>query len=205
MDKLFKPLDNFIPRAPQISKLFSSSKGWDGWTKQIKPPQHDISRTRSLTLTFGGRGCRPILSSRFEYFVHLTVSPPQRTTSQDSAASIHIKNGHHNEVSCRILKSCPNLWMSHLFRCRWCPPKKSELPGSFPYLIPAMNSVASRPPLSLKARIISKKWKWTKWTVKWHEIISHNIIHENDRRSFGSVSCSPALSILFVQKGFGHA
>ena len=23
--------------APQISKLFSSSKGWDGWTKEIKP------------------------------------------------------------------------------------------------------------------------------------------------------------------------
>ena len=35
--QIIQTLDNFIPRAPQISKLFSSSKGWDGWTKQIKP------------------------------------------------------------------------------------------------------------------------------------------------------------------------
>ena len=35
--QIIQTLDNFIPRAPQISKLLSSSKGWDGWTKQIKP------------------------------------------------------------------------------------------------------------------------------------------------------------------------
>ena len=39
MDKLFKPWTTLFPAPPptQISKLFSSSKGWDGWTKEIKP------------------------------------------------------------------------------------------------------------------------------------------------------------------------
>ena len=123
--------------------------------KTNQTPQHDISRTRSLTLTFGEGG---VVQSFPRGLNILSISRYHHHNSpllKDSAANIHIQNGHHTEVSCRILKSCPNLWMSHLFRCRWCPPKKSELPGSFPYLIPAMNSVASRP-LSLKARIISK-------------------------------------------------
>ena len=40
--QIIQTLDNFIPRAPQISKLSSSSKGLDGWTKQIKP--HSMTR-----------------------------------------------------------------------------------------------------------------------------------------------------------------
>ena len=31
-------LDNFNPPHPQISKFWTSSNGWDGWTKQINPP-----------------------------------------------------------------------------------------------------------------------------------------------------------------------
>ena len=35
----FETLDNFDPPHLQISKFSTSSKGWDGWTKQIKPPK----------------------------------------------------------------------------------------------------------------------------------------------------------------------
>ena len=64
-------LDNFTHNAPQISKLLSSSKGWDGWTKEIEPPKHDMSRTRCLTLTFGDEGVMPIFSSGFEYILSI--------------------------------------------------------------------------------------------------------------------------------------
>ena len=53
LDKLFLPRPpKFPPTSPQISKLFSFSKGLDGWTKEITPPQHDMWRTCCLTLTF---------------------------------------------------------------------------------------------------------------------------------------------------------
>ena len=39
--------------------------------KRNQTPQHDMSRTRCLTLTFGDGGVSPIFSSRFEYLVHL--------------------------------------------------------------------------------------------------------------------------------------
>ena len=69
--QIIQTLDNFIPRAPQISKLLSSSKGWDGWTKTNQTPQHDISAHTFFNFDMWGRGCLPIFSSRFEYFVHL--------------------------------------------------------------------------------------------------------------------------------------
>ena len=44
-------LDNFNPPHPQISQFWTSSKGWDGWTKQINPPQHQMSCALAWTLT----------------------------------------------------------------------------------------------------------------------------------------------------------
>ena len=49
-------LDNFIPRAPQISKLFSFFQGLRRVDKTNQTPQHDRSCTCSLTLKFGEGG-----------------------------------------------------------------------------------------------------------------------------------------------------
>ena len=54
-------LDNFISRARQISKLFSSSKGWDGWTFRDQTQEHDRSRTRCLAARHVGMGVSVIL------------------------------------------------------------------------------------------------------------------------------------------------
>ena len=59
----------YPPRPPNFKVVFFF-QGLRRVDKTNQTPQHDISRTRSLTLTFG-EGGRPILSSRFEYFVHL--------------------------------------------------------------------------------------------------------------------------------------
>ena len=48
----------FYPPRPQISKLFSSSKGLDGWTKEMDPSSMTC-HTRRLTLTFGDGGAAP--------------------------------------------------------------------------------------------------------------------------------------------------
>ena len=89
--QIIQTLDNFIPRAPQISKLFFFFQGLRRVDKTNQTPQHDTSRTRSLTLTFGDGGCRPTPSSGFEYFVHLryvfycdTHFPVQNTSTSST-------------------------------------------------------------------------------------------------------------------------
>ena len=65
-----RPPNFLTPHASQISKLFFSFKGWDGWTKEITSPAWRVTHN-CLTLTFGDGGVMPITCPGFEYFVHL--------------------------------------------------------------------------------------------------------------------------------------
>ena len=64
-------LDNFIPRAPPNFKVVFFFQGLRHVDKRNQTPQHDMSRTRCLTLTCGDGGVSPIFSSRFEYFLSI--------------------------------------------------------------------------------------------------------------------------------------
>ena len=64
-------LDNFTSHAPPNFKVVFFFQGFRRVDKRNQIPQHDMSRTRCLTLTFGDGGVMPIFSSGFEYFVHL--------------------------------------------------------------------------------------------------------------------------------------
>ena len=75
--QIMQTLDTFshAPPPPQISKLFSTSKGWDGWTKEINP--HSMTcHAHVVNFDIWGWGCQPNLSSRFDYFfiVYLRIS-----------------------------------------------------------------------------------------------------------------------------------
>ena len=64
-------LDNFQPTPPPNFKVVFFFQGFRRVDKRNQIPQHDMSRTRCLTLTFRDGGVMPIFSSGFEYFVHL--------------------------------------------------------------------------------------------------------------------------------------
>ena len=54
--QIIQTLDNFIPRAPPNFKVVFFFQGLRRVDKTNQTPQHDIKRTRSLTLTFGEGG-----------------------------------------------------------------------------------------------------------------------------------------------------
>ena len=69
--KYSNPGQLYPPRPKNFKVVFFFQGLWDGWTTRNQSPQHDMSRTRCLTLTFGDGGVMPISCPGFEYFVHL--------------------------------------------------------------------------------------------------------------------------------------
>ena len=117
----------YPPRPPNFKVVFFL-QGLRRVDKTNQTPQHDTSRTRCLTLTFGGRGCRPILSSGFEEFVHLRyqryglfrcqVDSLMKLKAQTRAAKEVMEAEAHQGVD--FLGGC---FVVSLFRCFLAFPK----------------------------------------------------------------------------------
>jgi len=70
MDKLFKPWTTLSPAPPKFQSCFLLPRVETGGQNKSNPTAWHITHT-FFNFDIWGRGCRPILSSRFEYFVHL--------------------------------------------------------------------------------------------------------------------------------------
>ena len=70
MDKLFKPWTTLSPAPPKFQSCFLLPRVETGGQNKSNPTAWHVTHT-FFNFDIWGRGCRPILSSRFEYFVHL--------------------------------------------------------------------------------------------------------------------------------------
>ena len=70
MDKLFKPWTTLSPAPPKFQSCFLLPRVETGGQNKSNPTAWHKPHT-FFNFDIWGRGCRPILSSRFEYFVHL--------------------------------------------------------------------------------------------------------------------------------------
>ena len=70
MDKLFKPWTTLSPAPPKFQSCFLLPRVETGGQNKSNPTAWHKAHT-FFNFDIWGRGCRPILSSRFEYFVHL--------------------------------------------------------------------------------------------------------------------------------------
>ena len=70
MDKLFNPWTTLSPAPPKFQSCFLLPRVETGGQNKSNPTAWHKAHT-FFNFDIWGRGCRPILSSRFEYFVHL--------------------------------------------------------------------------------------------------------------------------------------
>ena len=74
MDKLFKPWATLSPAPPKFQSCCLLPRVETGGQNKSNPTAWHITHT-FFNFDIWGRGCLPILSSRFEYFVHLRYLP----------------------------------------------------------------------------------------------------------------------------------
>ena len=104
-------LDNFTPPTPpKFQSCFLLPRIETGGQKKSNP-QHDMSRTRCLTLTFGDGGVMPIFSSGFQDFAHLRYN-----SSVCIARTRHVQ--HQIQFVVQLLRLAISTSTKKTFNCK---------------------------------------------------------------------------------------